>query len=133
MFETILNMNQWAKLYVELQVPIVQSYIFNKIHLRTEKPSYYWGVTYSITWQIRPLCHNNEKLHESTHYIFCHVQKINILLNVFTNMLFLSWYLCGLEEGIHSLLMMPLQISNKYLIELLWYGMHFHHISMSKF
>ena len=34
------------------------------------KPLNYQGATYSIIWQIGPLCHNNEILHENTHKIF---------------------------------------------------------------
>ena len=61
----------------------------------------------------------------------CHKYKINILLNVFTNMQFFSWNLCELEEGINSLLILPLQISNMYLIELHQHGMQFHYVCKS--
>ena len=81
-------------------------------------------VTYSIIWQINHLCHNNKVLHENTHEIFSHKYKIN----KHSLQMSFSWNLCGLEEGINSLLMLPLQFSNKYLIEFLWDGLQFHYV-----
>ena len=54
---------------------LVQFDLFNMTGLGNEKPSYYRHVTYSIIWQIGPLCHNNEALHENSHKIFCHMQN----------------------------------------------------------
>ena len=44
---------------------------------------------------------------------------MSILSNVLQICKFSSLYLCGLEEGINSPLMMPVQVNNIYLIELL--------------
>ena len=57
---------------------------------------------------------------------------MSILSNVLQICKFSSLNLCGLEEGINSPLMLPLQVSNIYLIELLYYALQFHQICGSE-
>ena len=45
---------------------------------------------------------------------------------------FRSWFLYGLEEEINCMLTLPLQISNKHLIEHLRYGLQLHYACTSK-
>lgn len=75
------------------------------------------------------------ELHDvNTDYIFDHnvIYKINIIWNVLQICKFLSWSLCGVEEGINNPLILPLQIRNNYLIGLLQYGLQFPYVCRSK-
>ena len=121
-----LSVNGICDIFMEnedLQEMICMNYIqhgtilpFNTTRLENENTT-----IYSIIWQIGPLCHNNEVFHENTHFVVCHMYKINILSNLFTNMqkyTNISWNLCRLQEVINSTLMLAIHMFNE--ASLIW-------------
>ena len=76
--------------------------------LETRKLLCYRGVTNLMIWHIGPLCHDNEVLNESTHYVFSHIYKNKYFVYVFINMLIFVMKSMWIEEGINSPLVLAL-------------------------
>ena len=74
----IPNPNLLSKPTMNLFPFTLQPYLFNWTYLGNVKIVVLLRCHIFKIWKIRLPCHNNEALHENSHYTFCHIYKIDI-------------------------------------------------------